>query len=485
MRRHTTSGHSLLRSQSGGLNSHMEDRRDLFSWKEIADYFKVSVRTVQHWEEERGLPVRRLPGGGRGRVFARHAELEDWQRSCVLPPGEAGPEVEPAGQGDQTQPSGIPQPPGPTVTTKPYLAARSVLINALRIALILAVAVPASFLYFKKGKPTQWRVEKTDLIVLDARNHELWRQTFDKMLEPAAYDPAVNDGSLPRFTDIDDDGDPELLFPYQPNDRGVRGALICYSGKGTEKWRFVADSTVRNRGGETFDPVFDVRNFAVIGHGTNHEKSLLVVSTHRLYYPTQVALLSNKGTVVRQYWHSGHIGGQKETFRVVDFDGDGRDEIYLCGVSNGYRQATLVVLDPESFEGAASEVLRGAQLLGFPAAKEMARILFPRGCMNKVSHEYNNALRMDFTERSLVVHVSELVGATPRLDVHVYFNLGPDLSLRGFGVGDRFEASHEELHRQGKLDHAFTPAELDTFHNLTYLTRPPSPSPDSAARDTH
>jgi hypothetical protein len=102
--------------------------------------------------------------------------------------------------------------------------------------------------------------------------------------------------------------------------------------------------------------------------------------------------------------------------------------------------------------------------------------------MNRVSHEYNNALAMDFTDRSLVVHISELVGATPRLDVHVYFNLGPDLSLRGFGVGDRFESSHEELHGQGKLDHAFTAAELDTFHNLTYLTRPPPSVSNSAAR---
>jgi hypothetical protein len=315
----------------------MEDRRDLSSWKEIADYFKVSVRTVQHWEEERGLPVRRLPGGGRGRVFARLSELEDWQRSCVLPPGEAGSEDGPAGQGDQTQPDNTRQLPGPTARTKPYLTARSVFINALRIALILAVAVPASFLYFKKGRPTHWRVEKTDLIVLDARNHELWRQSFDKPLEPAAYDPASDGGSLPRFADLDDDGDLELLFPYQPIDRGVGGALICYSGKGAEKWRFVAGSVVRNQLGETFDPVFDVRNFAVIVSGANHEKSLLVVSTHRLYYPTQVALLSNKGTLLRQYWHSGHIGGQKETFRVVDFNGDGRDEVYLCGVRSSTR----------------------------------------------------------------------------------------------------------------------------------------------------
>jgi hypothetical protein len=77
-------------------------------------------------------------------------------------------------------------------------------------------------------------------------------------------------------------------------------------------------------------------------------------------------------------------------------------------------------------------------------------------------------------DKTFVVHISELVGETPRLDVHVFFNLGQDLTLHGFGVGDRFEASHEMLHRQKKLDHAFAPAELDAFHNLTYLIRPPN-----------
>src|SRR5689334_4174929 len=42
---------------------------ELTSWKEIASYLGVNLRTAQKWEEERNLPVRRLPGG-RGRVAA-------------------------------------------------------------------------------------------------------------------------------------------------------------------------------------------------------------------------------------------------------------------------------------------------------------------------------------------------------------------------------------------------------------------------------
>src|SRR5215831_7551728 len=55
------------------------DRLD--SWKEIATFFARDERTVKRWEKERGLPVHRLPGGSRARVFAYKEELERWMRS--------------------------------------------------------------------------------------------------------------------------------------------------------------------------------------------------------------------------------------------------------------------------------------------------------------------------------------------------------------------------------------------------------------------
>jgi Tol biopolymer transport system component len=57
----------------------------LNSWKAIASYLEVSVRTAQLWELQRGLPVRRTPGG-RGLVWADPAELEAWRRSSVVLP---------------------------------------------------------------------------------------------------------------------------------------------------------------------------------------------------------------------------------------------------------------------------------------------------------------------------------------------------------------------------------------------------------------
>ena len=50
----------------------------LSGWKEIANYLGRGVRTVQRYEWELGLPVRRPAGKDRGSVVATRVELDAW-----------------------------------------------------------------------------------------------------------------------------------------------------------------------------------------------------------------------------------------------------------------------------------------------------------------------------------------------------------------------------------------------------------------------
>src|ERR1700751_4389659 len=59
--------------------SSREDGR-LDSWKEIANYFRREVRTVQLWEKKEGLPVHRHFHKRLGSVFAYRSEIDLWQR---------------------------------------------------------------------------------------------------------------------------------------------------------------------------------------------------------------------------------------------------------------------------------------------------------------------------------------------------------------------------------------------------------------------
>lgn len=64
----------------------MQTGQVLTSWKEIAAYMGKGVRTVQRWESEMELPVRR-PGADRHIVLAFPQELDAWaRRKLEVPP---------------------------------------------------------------------------------------------------------------------------------------------------------------------------------------------------------------------------------------------------------------------------------------------------------------------------------------------------------------------------------------------------------------
>lgn len=62
--------------------------RRLHSWKEIADYLRRGVTTVQRWEREEGLPVRRHRHASSGSVFAETGDIDTWLDRRSTPPGD-------------------------------------------------------------------------------------------------------------------------------------------------------------------------------------------------------------------------------------------------------------------------------------------------------------------------------------------------------------------------------------------------------------
>ena len=66
----------------------------LNSWKEVATYLGRGIRTVQRWERELGLPIRRPRGRPRGPVIAFRRELDQWlQRAPTAGPQMAEPQI--------------------------------------------------------------------------------------------------------------------------------------------------------------------------------------------------------------------------------------------------------------------------------------------------------------------------------------------------------------------------------------------------------
>jgi hypothetical protein len=174
-------------------------------------------------------------------------------------------------------------------------------------------------------------------------------------------------------------------------------------------------------------------------------------------------MVDANGKTVSEYWHSGNL-----TLLALMDSGHGRQEILLAGISNGYRQATLVVLDPNAVKGASVEAARPElQIHGFGDAHERRRLLFPRSCVNRANERYNEVVEMAATAAGVRIAVRESVTWT---GLQVWYEFDRTLHLVSATPDDRFVTLHQTLFSQGQIDHAFSKTEEQAFQQIHCLS---------------
>jgi outer membrane protein assembly factor BamB len=127
----------------------MEDR-ELQGWKEIANYLGKAVRTAQRWEQDLGLPVRRIQGPTGELVTAKTSELDEWLAHQAA--SRQGLEEPCAPNDDDRAEPGDAVVPSPSPTQPRYrrrlipalLVSAVVLIPAAVIAIVWSRSTPAS-----------------------------------------------------------------------------------------------------------------------------------------------------------------------------------------------------------------------------------------------------------------------------------------------------------------------------------------------------
>jgi transcriptional regulator with XRE-family HTH domain len=314
----------------------------------------------------------------------------------------------------------------------------------------------------RRGKPADFRLEVSTLIVTDGQGRELWRHEFSSRFEIGAYN---RPDAIKRctFADFDSDGGVETLFVYVPLEfSSVGTTLFCFAQDGSLKWQFEPGGKIADTRQEYFPPFFisNVLIVPVLGSGTR----ILVSSNHYLHNPNQIAMLSPSGKLVSEYWHSGHL----LTVTRADLDGDGIEEILLGGVNNGYRQATMIVFDPREISGASAQPDR--QILGFPPGTEKAVVLFPKTCLARTS-PYNRVQTLWVTkERRIVVPVVEGVSEAKNPGVMIY-ELDFGLNVVSARPDSHLQESHRILEEEGQLDHAWTEEETARLRSQVIVKR--------------
>jgi hypothetical protein len=417
----------------------------LTSWKEIAAFFHVTVRTAQNWEAERGLPVHRIPGV-RGRVYAEPQELLAWQ--------------------SQTPPT-----PAVRETSVPHTQWRTwtlgVAVVAAAVMLLARQRLPLA------AEPADYRVEGSSVIVLDRNGQELWRRLFDRELVSNSQLDAMGAPAAhkerPLFLDLDGDGSREFIFPNRARREDNLGdELYVFSARGDILWKYRCADTIRSRAG-AYTSQYYIENVQLLV--TPETRGLLVGFLNGPDEAANITLFSPQGQIARRYWHSGHI----HHMLIDDLNRDRFPEIYLGGMANFYHAADVVVLDPRNFGGASLEVPE-RQILGFGPPVELARLILPRTLLSQHLAKYSTISALRTIGGELAVDVDECPPCG-KMGTSTYFRFDRNLRFLDVKPGDITAAAYQHAYQTGLLKILWDPRELDEMRKVQYLSGSPLRAP--------
>ena len=129
---------------------------ELISWKEIAAYLGVDVRTCQRWEREFGLPILRLNQASKSRVCAQKSDLDVWKQTNYIKTKEKP--KEPAGERHAGR--------------TPHRN-RFIWLGVFGAGIAILFTGIALFSRPKDKNPADFLIDKSRLIILNAKRKQL------------------------------------------------------------------------------------------------------------------------------------------------------------------------------------------------------------------------------------------------------------------------------------------------------------------------
>ncbi|MFB3855004.1 MAG: helix-turn-helix domain-containing protein [Vicinamibacterales bacterium] len=483
-------------------------RERLESWKEIAAYLRASVRTVQRWEKESGLPVhgrQRL----RGRtVFAFRHELDEWQRGFVAPgtpsnglarESEDSGSVhverqEPARESTDSIDMARERLPA-SAADSPTDSPSSVGRNRRKwgwaaLAGVIVLSAVSALLYRNRHGEVMyadWDMRSRVLTARDPAGRAVWATSpFHEMLMEEWY----SDYNRRRYgpaavaADIDADGHKEVLFLLKTMSP-LGSVVLCYNSDGTLRFRHRSARSVTCGSELHGGDLFSVNQLAVGSSGS--EKPIWVVSSHR-EFPTHVERLAPDGQVQSDVWLNGHATV------VAEIERAGRRYLLVGGTSNdpeSLGSAALTMIDPAQPRAAvpalAEEYRCGDE--GLPAPFRYVK--FPRLDLARIAGA-RVYVQQIFTrpDGRIDVVVSQgleyLTGRPNWSESGVQYTLDADLNVLSAGFEDNFVTVHAAFERSGALSHKLgTPEQEGAWDILAWHEGRPVPvrrPPDGGRR---
>lgn len=443
-------------SRSSGTAVH-PDR--LNGWKDIASYLGRSTRTVQRWERELELPVRRIAAQHGDIVFALRSEIDDWQRRREV-------SAKPDRDGEAPEPGPRSLTPEQRSAATPRwrshlpLVATTIVLASLLVALGIAGRRGGGMLAQRAEgdtpRPSSWRVEDNQLIVYDQKHAILWKHRFDFPLDHQAYQagPSTPLSLVVAIEDLEGDGPVETLFVARTPD-GSHSAVYCFEENGGVRFSHRVDTGV-HYGREMFAPPFPISQVRLTSETSDGggKKSIWLVASHQLWFATVVRKLSPDGTVMGEFWNDGHVALIQPAVL------DGRAVLLVGGTNNEYVGGVLAALDPNRPSGSAPADSVDYRCQDCPPGEPIAYLVFPRMEISQELKTRPFVHEVNQSGQQLTVTVTQandpLPGYASRLKATVFYTVNFAFQILQAECGDEYAQAHARLELLGRLRHAFS-----------------------------
>jgi hypothetical protein len=431
----------------------------LTGWKEISAHCGKGVRTVQRWERELGLPVRRDTTLRGDHVYALVEEVDAWMLRAER---TETPEERAAAPVD-TPPAGA-----STAAWHTRLFAVGprwlfpLLAVVTSVGIVAAGGLRLAWLARNSGEPARLLVDVDRIRVLDAGGAELWRYGFGFALQKESYSSRRPTEPTPfLIIDIDGDGTREVLFRASPA-RAADAPLFCFNADGSLRFSWNQRSPVVF-GTTVYQPPFGIRSF--LPGRRNGKPVLWTVAAHSPYFPSLLTALNSKtGRPETAYWNCG-------TLNALAFARlRGRDVILAGGVDNELKQPVLLAVDIEAANGSTPVTLPYYRCDACPQAPPLAMVVFPIPDLPEQTANggLSSVRQINVDEMgNLIVHIiypthafkGELYGETGAL-----YTLDRELRVLHAEFTADYEARHRYAEGLGLVRHPFKDSEASQLY---------------------
>ncbi len=365
----------------------------LSGWKEIADHLKRSVRSVQRWEQDLGLPVQRVKTRSGQVVYASRAELDDWLIN-------ANPALT-ADKDDQVAEGGPEDPPEVALEEAPA----PVTLDARRTSrlswpvtaglALVAASIALGYAALKRPTPDYHRSYVTIAgRYIEARHPDgtlLWKHDVGREISQVSRDFVGRvDRSTDSVADVDlnQDGMVDRIIPVRygigGHDPADSDGVMAFSADGRLLWSATPSMTF-TCARETFRGPWRLSAIRVSdGPGP---KRVWASYIHHTWWPSFVVEIALDGEQQLRYVQSGWI------MSLTDWQRPDGHYVVAAGVLNAERSSSIALIDVNApltvtestsgefsceFSGAAPEELTLFPHLEVPAAQGIAYLMGER-----------------------------------------------------------------------------------------------------------